>query len=113
MRKGGRERGCRDEWGGGTMIVNDCAVIVMMVRCRNIAHGADAHLHGAAPRRPAVAAVQQHVHPVPRHRLHRLLAELHSERRQPPRHRPLRASSAPLKQPPHRSTIMTGKLRLP
>ncbi len=40
-----------------------------------------AHLHGAAPRRFAAAAVQHHIHPVPRHRLHRLLTKLHPERR--------------------------------
>ena len=54
----------------------------------------NAHLHCTAPRRPIVAAVQQHVHAVPRHWLHRLLAELQPERRQPPRHRPLYAYPA-------------------
>ncbi len=62
--------------------------------CNHPTNEVDAHLHGAAPRSPAAPAVQQHVHPVPRHRLHRLLAKLHLERRQPPRHRPLCASPA-------------------
>ncbi len=57
-------------------------------------NGINGHLHGAAPRCQAVAAVQQHVHPVPRHHLHRLLAKLHAERRQLPRHRLLCASPA-------------------
>ncbi len=86
------------------MIVLDIVIIrkttsmismIMVSSKKNDKDIINAHLHGAAPRRRAVAAVQQHVHPVPRHRLHHLLAKPHPKRGQPQRHIPLCAQHPP------------------